>query len=246
MSIEPEELTEMMDAGCGRLPDEFNADTVPLAFPLIIEKIFGDSVPYVANFVSCRDYAADHAYRLDEICECLGYRLSVIEGYRSLVDNALPVKRPNILVHDSNTSQSTTQSQSPCQSTQDDTALTVDSAPSINVPGHLHRTDPTNIFAPSLNTASQAPTADLGSNIIPDPPGRSNALSISIAVSQLDGRNSLTESATELPQPEPVDAYTKENTSIQVPHSDTNRGANPSSAPEQAALQGLSRGDSCT
>lgn len=67
-----------------------------------------------------------------------------------------------------------------------------------------------------------------------------------MAVSQLDGCNSLTESAMELPQPEPVDAYTKQTTSIQIPHSDTNRGANPSSAPEQAALQELNRGDSRT
>lgn len=113
-------------------------------------------------------------------------------------------------------------------------------------PGHLHRTDPTNTFAPSLNTASQVPTADLGLNVIPDAPDGSNAVSISTAVSQLDGRNSLTDSAVELAQPEPVDAYIKLIASVQVPHSETNRGANPSSAPRQAALQELNGGDSRT
>ncbi|KAJ5117686.1 hypothetical protein N7448_011318 [Penicillium atrosanguineum] len=47
--LKPEELIKMMNASGGPFSDEFNHDTVPLAVPLIIEKIFRNCVSYVTN-----------------------------------------------------------------------------------------------------------------------------------------------------------------------------------------------------
>jgi hypothetical protein len=79
--------------------DEPMDDTIPLAVPFIIEKIFKNSVSYVPNLLDFEFPTADHAYRLDDICDCLGYSLSVIETYRPLVDDALQRKRLNSCTH---------------------------------------------------------------------------------------------------------------------------------------------------